>query len=131
MNSRQLWSAFDRCTDQEEAVALLSQYSSTTVQSARYYINDTPSDTLLHGAAIRGWTRVCQLLIDEYQIDPECRNIYGSTPLYYACVNYKTDTVHYLVSHCYCNPLIKDTDGQTPYDNSSEEVRDYLEDIIG
>ena len=127
MDSWQLWSAFRDCTDQDSAVALLSQYSYTTVQSA----NDYTDWTLLHYAAGKGWTRVCQLLTDKYQIDPDCRNIYGETPLHYACDNNMTDTVHCLVTNCYCNPLIKTTNGQTPYDRSSEVVRDYLEDIIG
>ncbi len=126
MNSRQLYWAFDRCTDQEEAVAILSQYSYTTVQSASY-----SNETLLHIAAISGWTRVCQLLTDKYQIDPDCRNTFGETPLYCACLHNRTDTVHYLVSHCYCDPLIKATIGRTAFDDSSEEVKDYLEDIIG
>lgn len=134
MSSEQLWRAFCSCTDQEEAVALLSLYSYTTVQSA----NDYSNSTLLHSAATRGWTRVCQLLTDKYQIDPDCRDIIGRTPLHCACLYNKTDTVHYLVSHCYCDPLIKATNGwtafnrgQTAVDKSYGVVKDYLEDIIG
>ena len=127
MSSRQLWIAFIRCTDQDKAVALLSLYSYTTVQSAK----DSYNRTLLHGAAIRDWTRVCQLLTDKYQIDPDCRDIIGQTPLHCACITNKTDTVHYLVSNCFCDPLIKATNGRTAFDNSSRVVKDYLEDIIG
>ncbi len=127
MSSRQLWIAFIRCTDQDKAVALLSLYSYTTVQCTK----SISGWTLLHYAATRGWTRVCQLLTDKYQIDPDCRNTYGWTPLYCACSSNKTDTVHCLVTNCYCDPLIKTTYGQTAFDYSSEEVRDYLEDIIG
>ena len=140
MSSWELWIAFWDCTNQEEAVALLSQYSSTTVQSTRGSYNytllhsakDSITDyTLLHWAASSGWTRVCQLLTDKYQIDPDCRDTLGRTPLYCACITNKTDTVHYLVSNCYCDPLIKATNGRTAFDYSSGEIRDYLEDIIG
>ena len=119
MSSLQLLSAFWDCTDQDRAVAVLSQYSYTTVQCTKDYYNYT----LLHLAAHSGWTRVCQLLIEQYQIDPDCRDTYGLTPLYCACITNKTDTVKYLVSNGYCDPLIKDNIGQTPLDRSRVEVR--------
>ncbi len=136
MSSKELYDAFLNCSNQDEAVSLLSQYSSTTVKSTI----DSSNSTLLHRAARRSWTRVCQILVEEYQVYPECRTTWGetplhdacsNTPLYWACNSNRTDTVEYLVSNCYCDPLIKDNVGDTPFNWSSGVVRDYLKHIIG
>ena len=128
MSSEQLWRAFYNCRDQDSVVAVLSQYSYTTVQCTKDSIINL---TLLHWAAIKGWTRVCQLLIEQYQVDPDRRDTNGWTPLHWACVNNETDTVKYLVSNGYSDPLIKDNKGRTPLYRSSGKARHYLKDIIG
>ncbi len=123
MNSKELYSAFYNCSTQDAAVSLLSQHSYTTVNSAKEY-------TLLHRAAAENWTRVCQLLINQYQIDPDCSDTTGCTPLHLACIKNNTDTVSYLLLNGYCDPLIKNNNGDTPFDCSSGSVKDFLEDII-
>ncbi len=128
INGRELKAAFDSCSTQDEAVSLLAQYSSTIVKRTK----GSDNYTLLHGAAERGWTRVCQVLVEEHEVKTECRDTWGRTPLHWACDYNRTDTVQYLVANGYSDPLIKNNNGETPFDGSSEPgVRDYLEDIIG
>ena len=128
MTTGQLWSAFAYSSNQDQAISHLSRFTTTTIKKEKDPYDDW---TLLHYAARNGWTRACQVLVQEYGVDPECRSNAGWTPLHYACLHNHTDTVKLLVSNGDSDPLIKDNYGYTPFDKSNGVTRKYLSEIIG
>ena len=127
MTTGQLWDDFYSSSNQDQAISHLSRFTTTTIKKEKYPFNWT----LLHYAARRGWTRACQVLVQKYGVDPECRDYFGRTPLYLACFYNHTDTVKLLVSNGYSDPLIKSNSGETPFDKSKGVTREYLSEIIG
>ena len=125
MTAKQLQSAFYSLGGNEKVLSLLP------VVSDPAGIRDSNNWTLLHWAAIRGWTDVCRLLVEQYQVDPHCRDISGRTALHYASIHNHLDTVQYLVSSVCCDPLTKDNGGHTPLSWSKGEIRLFLQGIIG
>ena len=87
--------------------------------------------TLLHFAADNDWTDVCQLLVEQYQVDPHCRDIIGWTALHCACIYNHLDVVQYLVCSVCCDPLTENNEGHTPLSYSKAETRLFLQSIIG
>ena len=106
MTTGQLWSAFVNSSNQDQAISHLSRFTTTRIKKEK---DPCGKWTQLHfAAARRGWTRACQVLVEEYGVDTECRDGNGWTPLHYACFHNHTDTVILLVSNGYSDPLIKD-----------------------
>ena len=128
MTTGQLWYDFRNSSNQDQAISHLSRFTTTIIKKGKSPYSDW---TLLHCAAINGWTRACQVLVEEYELDPECRDDYGWTPLYWACGNNNTDTVILLVGNGFSDPLIKSNRGYTPFYQSRGETREYLSEIIG
>ena len=128
MTTGQLWSDFRNSSNQDQAISHLSRYTTSRIKKEKDLYSDW---TLLHWAANNGWTRACQVLVEEYGVDTECRDDYGRTPLYWACLYNHTDTVKLLVSNGYSDPLIKNNRGYTPFDKSEGVTREYLSEIIG
>ena len=129
MTTEQLWDAFYDSSNQDQAISHLSRFTTTRIKKEK-----DPYDTdwtLLHWAAYRGWTRACQVLVEEYGVDRECRDYAGRTPLHYACLHNHTDTVKLLVRNGYSDPLIKTNRGDTPFEMSKGVTREYLSEIIG
>ena len=126
MATKELWDALYNSSNQDQAISLLSRFSKTTIRE----VKGPDNYTLLHRAADRGWTRACQVLVDN-EVDTDCQNNFGRTPLYYACLYNNTDTVQYLVSNGYSDPLIKAYNGLTPFDMSKGVTRECLREIIG
>ena len=125
MTAKQLLSAFDNQGDKEKVLSLLP------IVSDPAGIRGSNNRTLLHWAARRGWTDVCRLLVEQYQVDPHCRNSIGWTALHIASIYNRLDVVQYLVSSVCCDPLTEDNGGVTPLSSSSEETRLFLQGIIG
>ena len=125
MTAKQLLSAFYSSGGKEKVLSLLP------VVSDPAGIRDSINWTLLHCAAINGWTDVCRLLVEQYQVDPHCRNSTGYTALHYASILNYLDVVQYLVSSVCCDPLTEDNGGITPLSRSSGETRLFLQGIIG
>ncbi len=70
--------------------------------------------TALHCAAIRGWTDLCRLLVEQYQVDPHCRdNDRGYTALHWAANNGWPDVCRLLVEQYRVNPHCRDNSGWT------------------
>ena len=128
MTTRQLWSDFYSSSNQDQAISHLSRFTTTRIKKEKDPVLDC---TLLHLAARNGWTRACQVLVQEYGVDTECRDDAGRTPLYYACLHNHTDTVKLLVGNGDSDPLIKNNSGETPFDWSKGVTREYLSEIIG
>ena len=57
---------------------------------------------------------MCRLLVEQYQVDPHCRDSDGETALHWASIHNHLDTVQYLVSSVCCDPLTEDNRGFTP-----------------
>ena len=127
MTTEQLWDAFYDSSNQDQAISHLSRFTTTIKKEKDQYDNGT----VLHCAARNDWTRACQVLVEEYELDPECRDVMGWTPLHWACANNNTDTIVLLVGNGYSDPLIKDNRGYTPLDTSYGVSREYLSEIIG
>ena len=128
MTTGQLWSAFVNSSNQDQAISHLSRFTTTIIKKEK---DQYGNGTLLHWAAASGWTRACQVLVQEYGVDTECRDDDGWTPLYLACLYNHTDTVKLLVSNGDSDPLIKSNSGYTPFDKSEGVTREYLSEIIG
>ena len=128
MTTGQLLDAFVNSSNQDQAISHLSRFTTTRIKKEK-----DPYDnwTLLHWAARNGWTRACQVLVQEYGVDPECRSNAGYTPLHWACLYNHTDTVKLLVGNGDSDPLIKNNSGETPFDWSNGVTREYLSEIIG
>lgn len=126
MTAEQLLSALYSPGDKEKVLSLLPFVRDPAG------IRDSNNRTLLHWAAIRGWTDVCRLLVEQYQVDPHCRDSSdGYTALHYASILNRLDVVQYLVSSVCCDPLTEDKWGDTPLSRSSGETRLFLQGIIG
>ena len=125
MTAKQLLSAFSDPADKEKALSLLP------VVRDPAGIRDSITWTLLHWAALNGWTDVCRLLVEQYQVDPHCRDIGGYTALHWASIHNHLDTVQYLVTSVCCDPLTENNGGRTPLSRSSGETRLFLQRIIG
>ena len=126
MTAKQLLSAFYSSGDTEKVLSLLP------VVSDPAGIRDSSNRTLLHLAAEYGWTDVCRVLVEQYQVDPHCWDISGGyTALYYASRYNHLDIVQYLVSSVCCDPLTENKWGQTPLSGSYGETELFLQGIIG
>ena len=125
MTAQELLSAFYPPGDKEKVLSLLP------VVSDPAGIRDRDNWTLLHWAASSGWTDVCRLLVEQYQVDPHCRDSFGRTALHIASYNNYLDTVQYLVTSVCCDPLTEDKLGDTPLSLSRGETRLFLQGIIG
>ena len=132
MTAEQLLSAFYPAEDKEKVLSLLP------VVRDPAGIRDSINWSLLHWAAGRGWTDVCRLLVEQYQVDPHCRDSSGRTALYYASEFNHLDTVQYLVTSVCCDPLTenklgltKSNRGLTPFSVSIGETELFLKGIIG
>ena len=126
MTAKQLLSAFRFPGDKEKVLSLLP------VVNDHAGIRDSVYNwTLLHYAARYGWTDVCRLLVEQYQVDPHCRSSGGWTALHYASEFNHLDIVQYLVSSVCCDPLTEDNWGGTPLSDSEGETRLFLQGIIG
>ena len=128
MTTGQLWSDFRNSSNQDQAISHLSRFTTTRIKKEK---DQYTNWTLLHWAAVRGWTRACQVLVEEYGVDTECRDDDGWTPLYLACITNHTDIVKLLVGNGDSDPLIKNNSGATPFDMSKGVTREYLSEIIG
>ena len=128
MTTGQLWIDFVSSSNQDQAISHLSRFTTTTIKKEK---DPLYNGTLLHWAAESGWTRACQVLVEEYGVDTECRDYFGRTPLHWACLYNHTDTVKLLVSNGYSDPLIKNNRGYTPFEWSKGVTREYLSEIIG
>ena len=125
-------------TSKQEELLTAFQYGNKEKALGLLKVTSKPEEinkynwTLLHYAARLGWTDVCQLLIQQYHIDPHCKNSsFGRTALHEACDYGYTETVKYLVCHAHCDPLTRDYRGFTPFDKSDGVTRHFLQEIIG
>ena len=107
MTAKQLLSAFYSPEDKEKVLSLLPVVSDPS------RIKDGINRTLLHLAADRGWTDVCRLLVEQYQVDPDCRDSGGDTALHCAANNGWIDVCRLLVEQYQVDPHCRDRDGWT------------------
>lgn len=127
MSTAEILEAIRDPGDKEKVLSLLPLLSKPNeIKDSSYH-----NSTLLHYAARNGWTDVCQILIEQYQVDPHCRTSGGWTALHWACLRDLIDVVKYLVIAVCCDPLSKNDYGQTPLDDSRGETKKFLEGIIG
>ena len=66
----------------------------------------------LHYAAALGDLEVVKELIESYECDPMCQNLYGITPLHCACYCGKIDVVKYLQELYGNNKIVVDQGGR-------------------
>ena len=104
MTAKQLLSAFRYQGDKEKALSLLPFVSDPAGIRDSY---------MVHCAAYRGWTDVCRLLVEQYQVDPHCKTSNGETALHYAARNGWTDVCRLLVEQYQVDQHCKDSVGRT------------------
>ena len=119
MTAKQLLSAFYIAEDKEKVLSLLP------VVSDPAGIRDSDNWTLVHYAAEYGWTDVCRLLVEQYQVDPHCRTSDGKTALHYAARNGWTDVCRLLVEQYQVDPHCRDIIGYTALHWAS--IRNHLD----
>ena len=107
MTAEQLLSAFYSSGGKEKVLSLLP------VVSDPAGIRDSNNWTLLHWAAEYGWTDVCRLLVEQYQVDPHCRSSGGWTALHCAARNGWTDVCRLLVEQYQADPHCRNSGGYT------------------
>ena len=72
-------------------------------------------DSLLNGICAQiSHFKTVEVLIRDYNCDPDCLNNKKQTPFYLACQYGYTEIVKYLVEKCKCNPYVEDTDKMVP-----------------
>ena len=119
MTAEQLLIAFNYPGDKEKVLSLLPVVSDPAGIRGSY------NWTLIHYAADRGWTDVCRLLVEQYQVDPHCRNSGGWTALHYAAQNGWTDVCRLLVEQYQVDPHCSDRYGRTALHWAS--IRNHLD----
>ena len=107
MTAKQLLSAFYSSGGKEKVLSLLP------VVRDPAGIRDSNNWTLLQCAAYNGWTDVCRLLVEQYQVDPHCRNSDGETALHCAALNGWTDVCRLLVEQYQVDPHCRSSFGET------------------
>ena len=107
MTAKQLLSALYSPGDKEKVLSLLPLVSDPAG------IRDSTNWTLLHYAASNGWTDVCRLLVEQYQVDPHCRSSDGETALHCAARRGWTDVCRLLVEQYQVDPHCRDSIGWT------------------
>ena len=107
MTAEQLLSAFRYPGDKEKVLSLLPVVSDPAGIRGSY------NQTLLHFAARNGWTDVCRLLVEQYQVDPHCRDSDGKTALHNAARNGWTDVCRLLVEQYQVDPHCRNSIGCT------------------
>ena len=107
MTAEQLLSAFYSSGGKEKALSLLPVVSDPAGIRGSY------NETLLHCAASNGWTDVCRLLVEQYQVDPHCRNSGGWTALHNAAYHGWTDVCRLLVEQYQVDPHCRNSIGWT------------------
>ena len=105
MTAEQLLSAFYPHGDKEKVLSLLP------VVRHPAGIRDSSNRTLLHHAAYHGWTDVCRLLVEQYQVDQDCRSSDGETALHWAARRGWTDVCRLLVEQYQVDPHCRDSIG--------------------
>ena len=119
-----------RCVDafssnnKEEALRLLK-----LVNDPRK-VKDISGDTLLHWAAVWGWTDIVELLITKYKCDVNCGDVDNCTPVHLASMNGHLDVIKYLVNNGKCDLFIKTKDGDTPLDLARSYRRHEIVEFI-
>ena len=89
------YDAFNR-GDEEKALRLLK-----VVKDPRE-VKGYGGSTLLHHAAVQGWTDIVELLIMKYNCDVNSVNVYNYTPVHYASIRGHLNVIKYY----YCCGLI-------------------------
>ena len=108
MTAKQLLSAFYPPGGKKKVLSLLPVVSDPAgIRDSLY------NRTLLHWAALNGWTDVSRLLVEQYQVDPHCRDSDGGTALICAAIRGWTDVCRLLVEQYQVDPHCRDSDGWT------------------
>ena len=128
VTANQLLSAFSNPVNKQEAIRLLSAFPD---QSVIKNIKDSYSSYLIHKAACNGWTEIIELLVTIYHCNPNCTDSWGETSLHKACANNQLPAVKLLTTQYCLDPLQTNSVGFTPFDYSSRETRQFLQQIIG
>ena len=66
--------------------------------------------TVVHYAAMHGWHDICQLLVEQYNMCPTDKDVYGWSPFHRACWCVSATVVSYLLSLPTVLPTINDGD---------------------
>ncbi len=125
-----------KTSDTTEPIALMSRYNSKTPLLKDLVDKERYSRSLLQLAGIRGWSDVCEMLINDHHCDPFYEDDNKWTVLHNVCRNGYIDLVRYFVSTCKMEQLIhkKNIDGITPLQFSilcrRTNITEYLENII-
>ena len=107
MTAKQLLSAFNDPGDKEKVLSLLP------VVRDPAGIRGSTNRTLLHCAALNGWTDVSRLLVEQYQVDPHCKDSDGWTALHSAAFNGWTGVCRLLVEQYQADSHCRDSYGRT------------------
>ena len=101
--------------EKEEATRLL--FVVVSPRTLKYY----EQRTILFYACYYGWIDIVMELINEYQLDPKCRDSNGDTTLHTACRRKgNLHIIQYLINECRCDPMSKNNYGNTPLHNACE-----------
>ena len=123
--------------NKDRAIELIHKYNNPKIPLKDLVdTKDHNNKTLLMWAGIRGWSDVCELLINDYQCDPLYEDENNWTVLHNVCRNGHIDLVRYFVKKpFYMDPLKKNRDGTTPLNFSKQynhtDITEYLERNIG
>ena len=138
--TEELFRCFRRKTasDQDEALRRIRTYDKSVIKGL-VDLKDPKgkNKSLLQWACIRGWGKVCKILIEEYECDPYYDKDTGNwTLLHNVCYNGYIDLAQYFMSEPFnMDPLKKNAQGDTPLSLAKkmdhQDVAKYLETFIG
>ena len=117
--------------DKPTALKLISEYDHSIVKTL-FDSKEYNSRSLLQWAGIRGWSDVCEMLINNHHCDPFYEDDNKRNVLHNVCRNGHIDLVRYFVSKPFqMDPSKKNKDGTTPLDFSKRhgytDITKYLE----
>ena len=101
--------------EKEEATRLL--FVVVSPRTLKYY----EQMTILFYACYYGWIDIVMELINEYQLDPKCRDSNGDTTLHTACRRKgNLQIIQYLINECGCDLMSKNNYNNTPLHRACE-----------
>lgn len=89
-------------------------FSKITTEVKLLHYGQISNVSMLHLAAIYGWTTVVNMLVTRCKCEPTQKDSDGRTSLHYAAIGGQLEITNYFMNERHCDPMIVDDNHWTP-----------------